>query len=1680
MKKSTKLLSVLLAVLMIFSTMSVMASAYTKEYKTHEAIEALNGYNDIDTVTRLSVDVRADMILDWLDELLAGLNLNMDLSILGTLNATSIDNALNSIVEIVGGSTFGFAGGIGLLGDLKNLNINAVKTYRRSSESTGSEYVLYSLIELLGNSDNVGIIKKVVDGSINFGKIVGQLVGPYKKYINDIPGLLSGMIAPMFERKDDTMDEINAITAHSDMDSLVKNFVIGLFSKPQSTTTYKEDAAGNVVSNHTLPGEGSNLRTYYVKNGDSFTCYVYNTAASKYEAEAGTFDKKAEVDGEGKATGYYTYEKATGESLKYYKNGSYWLPTLAASGRASTIMDITANTPAQMLYDMIPYVFEALAPVVLNGSVKKLLGEWLGASYNYIGEVGSAAVKALPDASDIFFTQPQGDYAWEWSDYKVIGDNHYYRFEDQIYKADLSNINEFFTLVNFDYKITGDYLNEFIPASSTSNANTLLSQVNNLIAKAFGDCVNADVLGFTWEAGDNSKIIPNIRSAFTAILNLDKNSGDRIFQDLYDEDLVAIVKDGSGASNQKVVAVLLAFLAKSLMPQVVLPAYADINSMLEVGAVVVRELATQLIPGNDFDDLIYANYTTTTLKSHTDAEWLDIILTMGSQIGVFYLNNIADLALTDPALGGFVAKKTWHAADLTISGIPAWEATVDFIADWALEDDNGATGAWKMRNLVNTSGLTIDRNSVQDPWQKLDTILSSLLPVNEILNVTPTAEYPTVLEQALRGNFVDAILALDVNKLVGMFAIPNNSCLRTMNLESALFYVVRKLINDIARFGDPAKGDLISDAYTNINYLLTKANLATLVGNLLPRLSECRVALINTVLPFLNWLIGWSTNDQFFKAATVSAPRYSYNSAAVGTLNDTITVKNNANGMERQYTNTDGTKGYNSNYEIEIDHATASVEGVTIDVPAGKIPAGQSVQLTISGSFTVAQPVIYRVYYRVYSAEENRYSENLYVANAYSYLALTDSDENLRKDASSNMDITRDAHALYVFTKDVHASVSSFSTSFQHYNIAGDATLQSVTTDTAPVGEAANYFRHATLAEVKAEMSKLDQCSAILSIAKMGAPGSASLYRVKDGVESDDIPYGIYDMGQFALKFKRGLTQKSVTDGVIFVYYTDYGLEDLAKEVTSAGITIDRIDYSKAGAQAAWDEYVAAVTEAVRLIKMPYVAATMVTEWMPQAEAAVARLKAAYENIQKYFHGADVSRLTSALADTSGINFQNVEFYRYTKYEKALRSANSMIDGQTAPTAPEKFIRNEGLNAKAIDALLAAEADAFTRGLIENTVEQPPQADTDAYIEALSKWTPAPLFDYEVAIATENLRLSHAHILTKATDKTFLAREIATADARNFNESLYTAESYEAFANALASAKTVNNNANATQQEAFDAKYALLVAENKLLLKTDSCRVQGVYSDLDALIQTAEVMLKNTGLYKLANGSEDAAELKDAWTNLLKALGYDYTNADNEPAILYGGSAKAFVNSDRRMTATAQWRAEGKYNDLKAAMDAFTCAIQLVPDDAANPDKDTAVSQFAKVIDGINPGSVNTADELLALLTVSLPEGYTATMNPAPSSTGYFGTGATVELAVEGVGVVAVYNVVIYGDVNGDGAIDVFDASVVDQNVNGVYELSGAYKDAALVASSDEVALADYTAIFSASVGAQEIAQTRA
>ena len=82
----------------------------------------------------------------------------MDLSILGKLDATSIDNALSSVYKLINGNKII----LWMAGDLNSVNVDAIKNPRRSN--TTDVAVIKALLQFL--ADNKGIVKKVVVGGV--------------------------------------------------------------------------------------------------------------------------------------------------------------------------------------------------------------------------------------------------------------------------------------------------------------------------------------------------------------------------------------------------------------------------------------------------------------------------------------------------------------------------------------------------------------------------------------------------------------------------------------------------------------------------------------------------------------------------------------------------------------------------------------------------------------------------------------------------------------------------------------------------------------------------------------------------------------------------------------------------------------------------------------------------------------------------------------------------------------------------------------------------------------------------------------------------------------------------------------------------------------------------------------------------------------------------------------------------------------------------------------------------------------------------------------------------------------------------------------------------------------------------------------------------------------------------
>ena len=154
MKKMKRLLAVILAALLILSSATAAASAYKYDsYKDGK----LTKYDFTDSAV-LTTEQYASMLLDYADEALAKENITMDLSILGKLDATSIDNALSSVYKLIDSN----GAILNLAGDLKDVKVSAIKDARRSNGTDVA--VINSLLQFL--ADNNPIIKKVVLGGI--------------------------------------------------------------------------------------------------------------------------------------------------------------------------------------------------------------------------------------------------------------------------------------------------------------------------------------------------------------------------------------------------------------------------------------------------------------------------------------------------------------------------------------------------------------------------------------------------------------------------------------------------------------------------------------------------------------------------------------------------------------------------------------------------------------------------------------------------------------------------------------------------------------------------------------------------------------------------------------------------------------------------------------------------------------------------------------------------------------------------------------------------------------------------------------------------------------------------------------------------------------------------------------------------------------------------------------------------------------------------------------------------------------------------------------------------------------------------------------------------------------------------------------------------------------------------
>lgn len=1709
MKKSTKLLSVILAVVMIFSTMSVMAFAAKTKYQTSDNLTALDAYSPDGAVTRLSTEERMSVVFDFLDVTLAAANINMgevintaglrlviDLRSVNALCGT-IDSAQallnNGLVKLVKG----------LLGIVKDANLKNWKS-GMTREKNAQLDIVNGIATLL--NDNAGLVKKVInDGKLDVG-IIGNFVdiSGVNKYLSDLPGMLKGLVYPMFARVDDDMELINTYsTTTENPDTLIKNVLINAMSKPQSYTSYKEDASGNCISNHiALPKSvEAGLRDYYVKGSDSKGAYIevfeYDTAKKTYVSQDEKYYKTEETDMEGNGTGVYVYTNASGENVKYYVKDSYFLPSLATSGKVSEIFNLDSNTLVSALYQIAPYVFKDLAPVVLNGSVKMLLAQWFGAEKTELfggkASEATAVLAKLPSDVKAFYSKAAGTYNWEWSDFTIgSDDNGYYRLvskdglTETWLKFDMSTANSFAKLINWNYTISGDFVDEFMPTAANNGSvtasaagyTTVLAALNDFVGKAI-DTMLSDTAkaAINWTKGDNSNLVPNLRKAlqYVAAYNPEYLFGtgyETVYAGYYDT-----VVDKS-ASDQDVVTALGAIGVKALMPQIILPSAAELKgqNVTALLACVIRELATQFVPTYNYDALIYADYNSKTLvKGKNSGYWLDVIFTMGTDIGMKYLSKLADLG-SDKA-GGYsvAASKTYKLADFE-KNTRAWEDTIDWIIDWALTSDN--EWCWKFQKLINTDGLDLDLATAQDPWVKLDKIIRDVLPVEKIINET-AADGKTFLETVLREDIIDRLLNLDVSKLLGtnsvtgIFNIPANSTLRTEAMYPAVFRIVRELLNKVLGkvCGNTA---LIADSYNSLDAILQKSAIADLAEKLISGIAYAvqKGGLLDVALPFVNFFLGWTTNAQSYAEPklTIDKGTLNYVQLTNGQMNTTLKVTNASAGMLLKHGDT-----YDHPYVLTLKSVT--VNGTEM-LKSGekKLSPYESTDVTLNAAVPTDSLVKVTAVYSFTFKDGTAYNGDItsttfeYATNDATDVGTAWSKEDKKTSIYDVVKMKGETTTDYLVTN-ASALASAIS------NIAVTWTNQRDTdckfTNGSISGFDSSIFESSGQAEALVSNSFNFPKESSISVNPL---------RVKSDVDVETVPSASsFALGNSSVtvygeyRKRHGTLTMTAPFGTLY-YYNAMPIKTLVDSEFKANR-----DSSKYPAEA-WNTYWTALTAAAKLAYGPFKKANLgnysddnLTAAITALETAVKALDTASTTPSSGSATVTPAPIEAALKAAGDINYQNFDLYAYWAYEKAMKAGNAIIDAYKGPVAPEKYIDGSSLSEAEITAI-ANKATATYKSAIVASMKAPSIEAQNAYMDAVKAYKTPSYSELEVLNSAKNIAWYASFLKNAAvkTEKQFLDKEIKAAKAQGYKEADYTAGSYARYTKALAAAEALNANAKALQSEVFDAKYELEIAQRALMPKSASALEAGAYTELEAVIAQAKSIFTDNSAYTFDASKADGLTETEAYAKLVSVLGYEYTDEKGNTANLYSGSAENYAANDRFYSNVVAAQIDAVITNLKNAMAPFVCKYVAVPTTAGS-NEGVSVTESASLITGVTPGSLATADDVLARVTAK--DSSATTLNVAANAAGLYGTGATATLSLKSSGApVAIYTVVIYGDVNGDGVVDGFDASSMDLAINNKAALTGAYKTAGGLATG-KVDLANYGLVVDAAYGGTAIAQ---
>ncbi len=1304
MKKSIRILSLLMAFAMLIGSFSVLGNAYAP-YK-----DSAVKYNDVDA-PEFTSEQYASMALDELDRMLLKEKMEVDIYI-GKLDLGSVDTTLGSVVSLVAS----VQNLLPLLGDASALPqyIEPITSVRRSTHDDTK--VIEGLFDFIANL--APLVEKYAAGTVSLG-IMTSFVADYLFDVRElIIGLIFGMTA---EGK--AMGEL-------DEDGNPEGFDYMDDGGEAIPDKYKNPENGALTLAQTLLnglvlGEWKLLDPYFEDPYYPVT-YDFYGLTTKPDTNANDYYGWVHPD---------DWVTVGLGGVEVVAQGA------AAPAADYSLVDIGTD---RIGYDFIEALLRAaynnlLIPVLNRDTVRWVRRDICGIEYlekytnkNVFGDDPSTpVVEGENGVEGVWYPNPDYDPSYSGEAFD---------------RAELEKNTVLAKL--FDLENAVRIPTATIPSDTTvvDYFNTLLGDVLHAVAleEVTVDGVTYD---WTWDygtnpKGDNSLLFDNIVEVGKFVLQVTGSEffGARAFKEAF-----PTAAEIEQMNSQQIVSLVLRGVLNASVDYIYVE--PEHQTIVDVAYRAVEQLAYQDIPQFDYTKPVKTAGMTD--EQYYDAV-IDKMITILFDIAVYNLNQGMDMVPEEGKLLEYNGDEG-HYSDL-LGQVAAW-AFSEYAPLLSICDDLLCYNA-----EGEADGITEDM-----VWQDLDTIIDSLIPIKGGEGKAPwiaaeiAGDGSTIVSKAFIFDFiVKPVYTLDATNLATIFKKNPTGAFSTMDGVE----IIISLLNNVFNLLFPG----VFQAQDTLDEIINNELLGGMVADLIRSLGTKSFTsasgatiqgrakdIILVGLPLVCMLLGLS-DDQEFEEMEIYLPE---TLSATGTL-PAFEVINGSSGINTYHTPEEGDPIQDKLYEYEIENAVlnqynaAGNQVYTLNyagiAPGSKIPTGGKLNVTFNGSRNVGDLIEFTVNYYVLDESGERMTTSYLSKTVYSYVGNAEEDDSniTIYDSYGDREVQYE-DTIYLASGDDLTDIEGYSIRIRDDD-KGNAATAAITgvsmtgsnpadlagkfpfvkmndgsDDSKPVsqsmtGQEGIYFFSPFMVNAKADGSLYERYEDFYAVDEetgeliLDGNGKPQIVGNNAGVED----------GQYNVTTTLNVGGATATVNTTIHLYDDYGLEGMFSRAVTANrqkSNYNTVDFGGV-AEGYWTTYKNVLNEAARLALMPKegdtflaaIAAKNPSKYDNRYEELAEELEAAIAILEEYARDTGISGLWNAVDEVSGMNYvptytdaitadgqpytivtkEDIEYYEsnyrhfgfrdyvphtYVKYRDARSLATDIIDSQEffAPEDPREI-----------------------------------------------------------------------------------------------------------------------------------------------------------------------------------------------------------------------------------------------------------------------------------------------------------------------------------------------------------------------------------------------------------------------